>query len=158
MGIKVEPSPSARDAVRGADIICTVTASHTPVVEGAWISPGAHINAIGASMRTSRELDTDAVARSAMYVDRQESALAEAGEILIPMAGGALDPSHIRGELGELLEGRIAGRTSAEEITLFKSVGLAIEDLAAADVVLRNAAEQGVGQFIELGTARDADG
>jgi ornithine cyclodeaminase len=93
-----------------------------------------------------------------MYVDRRESALAEAGEILIPMNAGMLDANHIRGEIGELLEGRIAGRSSDQEVTLFKSLGLAIEDLAAADVVLRNAAEQGIGQFIELGTAHDADG
>jgi ornithine cyclodeaminase len=158
MGIGVEPSRSARDAVDGADIICTVTASHTPVVEGAWIKAGAHINAVGASLRSARELDTEAVRRSAMYVDRRESALAEAGEILIPMNAGMLDANHIRGEIGELLESRIAGRSSDDEVTLFKSLGLAIEDLAAADVVLRNAAEQGIGQFIELGTAHDADG
>jgi ornithine cyclodeaminase len=158
LSVTVEPARSAREAVDGADIICTVTASHDPVLHGEWVAGGAHINAVGASVRTTRETDTEMVRRAAVYVDRRESALAEAGDILVPIGEGAIGPGHIRGELGELLEGRVAGRGGDSEITLFKSLGLAIEDLAAADIVLRNAIRRNIGQPVELGSIRDAFG
>jgi ornithine cyclodeaminase len=130
--IEIRAVESARSAVEGADIICTVTSSPTPVLEGAWIAPGTHINAAGASTAATRELDTAAVVRSRLFVDRRESTLAESGDFLIPRAEGALSDDHIRGELGELLLGAVSGRTSGEEVTVFKSLGLAVEDVAAA--------------------------
>jgi ornithine cyclodeaminase len=158
LSIDVEPAPSAESAVRGADIICTVTAAREPVLSGAWVADGAHVNAVGASVRSTREVDTELVRRAAVYVDRRESALAEAGDVLVPIAEGAIDPSHIRGELGELLEGRVRGRDVDADVTLFKSLGLAIEDLAAADIVLRNAVTEGAGQLVDFGTSHDAHG
>jgi ornithine cyclodeaminase len=154
-GLPVTAAPTAEAAVRGADIVCTVTSSREPVLSGAWLSPGAHVNAVGASLRLARELDSDAVARARLYVDRRESALAESGDFLIPKSEGRFGDDHIVGEIGELLEGRIPGRRDATEITLFKSLGLAIEDLAAAHHVLAEAERAGLGQLVELGGLRE---
>jgi ornithine cyclodeaminase len=132
LGIDVEPMTSAREAVENADIICTTTPAREPVIHGDWIAPGTHINAIGACFPDTRELDTAAVVRSRLYVDRKESALHEAGDFLIPRSEGAIGDDHIVGELGDLLVGTVAGRRSPGEITLFKSLGIAVEDLAAA--------------------------
>ncbi|WNS43636.1 ornithine cyclodeaminase family protein [Paenibacillus sp. MMS20-IR301] len=133
-------APTAMDAVRGADIICTATAAVEPVLQGAWVKPGAHINAVGACRAHERELDTALVAGSRLYVDRRESAVHEAGDYLIPLSEGAITAGHITGELGELLTGRIQGRTDNSEITLFKGLGLAVEDLAAAFYIYKQAA------------------
>ena len=130
--IEITAAPSVQDAVRDADIICTVTAASEPVLHGAWVKAGAHINAVGACRPHERELDTELVARSRLYVDRMESAIHEAGDYLIPLAEGAVTSGHIAGELGELLKGRIQGRVNSSDITLFKGLGLAVEDLAAA--------------------------
>ncbi len=154
LAIEVEPVQNPRAAVSGADLICTVTASPTPVVEGDWVGEGAHINAVGSSIPTSRELDTRTVARGRLIVDRVESARNEAGDFLIPRAEGAITDAHILGELGEVLVGRVVGRASASDITIFKSLGLAIEDLAAAHHVLRKAEARGVGIVAELGGLR----
>jgi ornithine cyclodeaminase len=135
----VETAASAREAVEGADLICTVTAATSPILQGDWISPGAHVNAVGACTPKARELDSAAVARSRLFVDRLESALAEAGDFLLAREEGAVTDAHILGELGEVLEGRVPGRRSAEEITLFKSLGIAVEDLAAGRHVYRKA-------------------
>jgi alanine dehydrogenase len=156
-GCPVEPVAEARAAVEGADLICTTTASREPVLHGDWLAPGAHINAVGACFATARELDTRAVARSRLYVDRRESALHEAGDFLIPKAEGAFGEEHIVGELGEALLGRVPGRGSAEEITLFKSLGIAVEDLAAAHHIYTTALRTGAGTPIELGGKRDPD-
>jgi ornithine cyclodeaminase len=154
-GITVEQMPSAELCVNGADIICTVTASREPVLLGAWIRSGAHINAVGAALPTARELDTAAVARSLVYVDRRESALAEAGDILIPISEGALAADHIRGEIGGLLMGSDQGRESPGDVTLFKSLGLAIEDLAAARHVYDKGVALGTGIWVSLGGLRE---
>lgn len=130
--IPVEVMASARAAVEKADIICTTTSSKDPVLQGDWIAPGAHINAVGACFPDTRELDTNAVVRSRLFVDRRESALNEAGDFLIPRSEGAIGDGHIVGELGEVLAGTVPGRRSVEEITLFKSLGIAVEDLASA--------------------------
>lgn len=135
----VETAASAREAVQGADLICTVTASTEPVLYGDWIAPGAHVNAVGACTPKAREFDAAAVARSRLFVDRRESALAEAGDFLLAREEGAVTDAHILGELGEVLEGTIPGRRSGEEITLFKSLGIAVEDLAAGRHVYRKA-------------------
>jgi ornithine cyclodeaminase len=153
--VAIEPVESAEHAVAGAGIICTVTAAREPVLRGDWLAPGCHINAVGASLPTARELASDAVRRSRLYVDRRESALNEAGDILFPTREGTITADHIVGELGDLLLGRIAGRRSPKEITLFKSLGLAVEDVAAAHHVYHKAIADGMGTRVELGGERE---
>jgi ornithine cyclodeaminase/alanine dehydrogenase-like protein (mu-crystallin family) len=156
-GIHVEAAPTARDAVEGADLICTTTSSREPVLLGAWLAPGVHVNAIGAVGPGNRELDTGAVVRSRLFVDRRESAVNEAGEFVLAKAEGAIGDDHIAGELGEVLAGDRPGRRSDNEITVFRGVGLAVEDLAAARVVYERAMEAGAGVRVELGGGRHAD-
>lgn len=156
-GISVEPAASAREAVVGADIICTCTSSREPVLLGEWIAPGAHINAVGSSVPTARELDTAAVKRARLYVDRRESTVNEAGDFLIPKKEGALDDDHIVGEIGEVLLGRLQGRRSSEEITLFKSLGIAVEDVASARHIYEKAKTSGAGRFLDFGGSRHAN-
>ncbi len=154
LGVTVEAMRGPRETVEGADLICTVTASPVPVVEGDWVAEGAHLNAVGSSLPTTRELDTRAMVRGRLIVDRRESALNEAGDFLIPRAEGAITDAHIVGEVGDVLLGRIPGRTGANEVTIFKSLGIAVEDLAAAHHVLRRAEERGVGIVTDLGGRR----
>ncbi len=130
-GLDVEAVGSAREAVGGADLVCTVTSSASPVLLGRWLAEGSHVNAVGSSVPSSREVDGEAVARSRVVVDRRESALAEAGDVLGAIEDGAIGPEHLAGELADVLTGRIPGRRTNEEITMFESLGLAIEDLAA---------------------------
>jgi alanine dehydrogenase len=153
--VKVEVATSVESCVEGADIICTVTASREPVLSGRWIAEGAHVNAVGAALPSARELDTAAVARSLLYVDRRESALAEAGDILIPMAEGVVNADHIRGDLGEVLLGAVAGRESPGDVTVFKSLGMAVEDLAAARHIYEKGVALGTGVWISLGGLRE---
>lgn len=155
-GIDVVAVDSARAAVDGADIVCTTTSSSEPVVHGAWLAPGTHVNAVGACFPRARELDTAAVVRSQLFVDCRESALAESGDYRTPLEEGAIGDDHIRGEIGEILLGKIPGRRTPQEVTLFKSLGVAVEDLAAAEHLLRRAREQGVGSEVELGGLRHA--
>ncbi|HEY9226603.1 MAG TPA: ornithine cyclodeaminase family protein [Gemmatimonadaceae bacterium] len=153
-GVHASVSTIAAEAVKGADIICATTSSNDPVLFGDWIAPGTHINAVGVSQPHARELDTDAVVRSRLYVDRRESALKEPGDILVPLREGAISAEHIVGEIGEVLIGRVPARRDANEITLFKSLGLAIEDLASAAYVYAEAVRTGAGVRVELGGAR----
>jgi ornithine cyclodeaminase/alanine dehydrogenase-like protein (mu-crystallin family) len=153
-GIPVEAAASAEEAVRDADIVCTVTSSRTPVVHGDWLSPGCHLNAVGASVRSARELDGGAVARSRLYVDRRESAQSEAGEFVLARDEGAIGEDHIVGEIGDVLIGRAPGRTGADDITLFKSVGLAVEDVAAAHHIHERSRERPDARRIVLGGER----
>jgi ornithine cyclodeaminase len=156
-GTPVEVAASAEAASRGADLICTVTASPTPVLQADWVAAGCHINAVGSSSPRNRELDAALMRRGRLIVDRRESALNEAGDFLLARQEGAIGDDHIQGELGEVLTGRVAGRTRSGEITIFKSLGLAVEDLAAADLVLGKAAANGVGTLIELGGHREPE-
>ena len=123
---------TAQEAVSDADIICTVTASREPILYGAWIPEGAHINAVGSCTPATRELDTAAVVHASLFTDRYESLFHEAGEFLIPKKEGFLTETDVRGELGEVLTGTKQGRRDAAEITLFKSLGIAAEDLFSA--------------------------
>jgi ornithine cyclodeaminase len=141
----IEPADSGEAAVKKADVIVTVTSSPEPVLRREWIRDGTHINAVGASIPTSRELDSATVVAATLFVDRRESTENESGDYLMPLREDAIGPEHIRAELGEVLIGRHPGRTSADEITIFKSLGLAIEDLAAAQHVVRRAREAGAG-------------
>jgi alanine dehydrogenase len=156
-GIKVEPMDTARAAVAGADVICTTTAAPEPVLLGEWIAPGAHVNAVGSSVAHTREVDTAAMVKARLFVDRRESTINEAGDFLFPKKEGAIGDDHIRGDIGQLLLGQVAGRGSPDEITLFKSLGLAVEDLAAARHIYVKALEKGLGTAIELGGARHGD-
>lgn len=154
-GLRVEVCPTVQETVSGADLICTTTAARQPVLIGPWIAPGTHVNAVGSSLASTRELDTAAVLNSRLYVDCLESALHEAGDFLFPRQEGALEDSHIVGEIGAVLLGQVPARRSAREITLFKSLGLGVEDLAAAHHVYQKAVAEGCGQSIEFGGDRD---
>jgi ornithine cyclodeaminase/alanine dehydrogenase-like protein (mu-crystallin family) len=141
---------SVQDAVAGASIIVTVTSSAQPVLNREWIAPGTHINAVGACLPHQRELDTATVAAGVLFADRRESLLAESGDYLLAAADGAVTPDRIRAELGEVLLGSVTGRASPDEITIFESLGLAIEDLAAARRVYELAVETGVGSWTDF--------
>jgi len=146
----IEAVGSVESAVRGADLIVTATTAREPILKREWISPGAHLNVVGSSIPTTREVDTATMAAASLFVDRRESTLNEAGDYLFAMREGAIGPEHIRAEIGELVIGAKPGRTSPDEITLFKSLGLAVEDLASAEYVYRKAQEKKVGTWVEF--------
>jgi alanine dehydrogenase len=154
-GIPITPTATVQEAVAEAGIICTTTAAREPILRGEWIAPGTHVNAVGASVPSARELDTAAVAGARLYVDRRESTLNEAGDFLLPKKEGAIGDDHIVGEIGELLLGNVEGRRTSDEITLFKSLGLAVEDLAAASHIYKKAIAVNAGVLVELGGERD---
>lgn len=138
LGIEVSFVPNLEEAVRQADVISTATLSQTPLIEGGWIQPGTHLDLIGAHTPKSREVDDEAIKKSRIFVDSREGALHETGEMAIPIAAGVLDPDTVQADIVELCKGTHGGRETADEITLFKSAGLAIEDLAAALLVYRS--------------------
>lgn len=141
---------SVAEALAGADIVVTVTSSAVPVVERGWIADGAHINAVGACQAAARELDGATVAAAALFTDRRESLEAESGDYLMARAEGLVGADHLRGELGQVLTGAAPGRVSEDEITLFESLGLGLEDLAAAQYVTRQATAAGAGQWVDF--------
>jgi ornithine cyclodeaminase/alanine dehydrogenase-like protein (mu-crystallin family) len=151
-GVPVTACASARDAVDGADIIVTATSSGEPVLRREWVRDGAHINAVGACLPQARELDTATMAAAALFADSRDSLVNEAGDYLLAQAEepSAVGPDHFRAELGQVLTGTAAGRVSDAEITVFESLGLAIEDLAAGLVAYRKAAATGAGQRVEF--------
>ncbi len=146
----VEPALSAEAAVRGAGVVLTATDSVSPVLASAWVSAGAHVVAIGACRPSQREIDPALVARAALFVDSKAAALVESGDIVQPIAEGRIGAGHIRAELGQVVNGAAPGRRTAVEVTLFKSLGLAIEDLAAAALAWRRASNSNVGQTIDF--------
>ncbi len=146
----VDAVPTAEAAVRGADVVATVTASPEPILQRGWLKDGVHINAVGSSIPTTREIDSATMAAVRLFVDRRESAVNEAGDILIPMREGAFTADHIQAELGDVIIGKDPGRRSAAELTLFKSLGLAVEDVASAAFILKRAQETGVGQTVKM--------
>lgn len=141
---------SVEEATDGADLIVTVTNSKAPVLKREWVSPGAHICAVGTSVRTSSEIEPELIAVSRLFVDRIESAKNEAGEYLNAVAAGLIDESHILAEVGELVTGRKQGRQNFEEITLFKSLGLAMEDVASARYLYARAQAEGKGSWVDF--------
>lgn len=151
-GLPVEASPNAEAAVRGADLVCTTTAAKEPVLRGEWLAPGAHVNAVGACFAGSRELDSEAVRRARLFTDCRESCENEAGDFLIACREGAIGKAHLLGEIGEVLLGRLEGRRSPEDITIYESLGIAIEDLATAHFLLQRAAETGAGVAVPWNT------
>ncbi|MGH2403946.1 MAG: ornithine cyclodeaminase family protein [bacterium] len=148
--IPVQAVGTPEEAVREAQLIVTTTSSQTPVLEGRWVAPGTHINAVGAPRPDWREMDSALVARASLFVDSRAGALVEAGDVLLAIREGAITEAHIRGEIGEVLADKIEGRQTAEEITLFKSLGMAVEDVATARWVYERARERGIGQHIEM--------
>jgi ornithine cyclodeaminase/alanine dehydrogenase-like protein (mu-crystallin family) len=144
-------APSAEDAVRGADVVVAATSAREPVFAHAWLKPGAHVNAVGASTPRAREIDTATVAASALFCDSRESVRNEAGEFQLAVREGAITGAeHIRAELGEVLTGTAPGRRDDGELTLFRSLGIAVEDLAAAETAVAAARAQGLGTEVEL--------
>ena len=153
--IEVEAMEAPNAVVSGADIICTTTAAKEPILFGDWISDGAHINAVGACFKTARELDTQAVARSKLFVDRRESTVNESGDFILAKEEGAIEDSHILGEIGDILTGNLEGRKTDNEITLFESLGLAVQDVASTEYIYKKALEKNMGTSLELGGRRN---
>ena len=145
LGMPIEVAASGRELVESVDILSLATTATTPIMDAGWIKPGLHINGIGSHAVGVRELDTATVVKSKLVCDQVDACLAEAGDIQIPIEEGALNPDDIYGEIGELITGAKAGRESDDEVTLFKSVGLSIQDISAAHYVYQRALEEGVG-------------
>ena len=144
-------APSAELAVSGADVVVVATSSREPVMSREWLSIGAHVNAVGASTPTAREIDVQTVADSALFCDSRESLRNEAGEFLLAITEGAIPgEEHVRAELGEVLAGLKPGRSDDTELTLFRSLGLAVEDLAAAEHAVAVARSHGIGTEVDL--------
>jgi ornithine cyclodeaminase len=145
LAARVRAVHTAREAVEGVDLIVVATASVTPVLSSEWIADGAHVCAVGACRPTHRELDAALMARSRLFVDSRVGALAEAGDIVLAIQEGAITSGHIAGELGELISGRVAGREHPRQVTVFKSLGMAVEDVAAAHLAYARARARGIG-------------
>ena len=141
---------SAREALEGADVVVLATNSPTPVIERAWLADGAHVNAIGSSIASAHELDVATLAASELFVDSRESVENEAGEYRLALSEGAIGPDHIVAELGEVLIGERPGRSGEAALTLFRSLGIAVEDLAAAELAVARARAAGAGVEVEL--------
>ena len=140
-----DPAEAAR-----CDVVSTVTAATEPVLKGEWLRPGTHVNLVGVHTPQAREADTRAILRSRVYVDLMESAMSEAGDLLIPIGEGAIDKAHILGEIGQVLAGGVPGRADDDEITLYKSLGIVAQDLFAAAHVYAQAVERGAGLEVDL--------
>ncbi|CAN5918642.1 ornithine cyclodeaminase family protein [soil metagenome] len=152
-GVAVSAHDSVQAAVDGAGIICTTTGAQHPILERRWVQAGTHINAVGSGSRAARELEGDILRSARVFVDRTDSALREAGDIVLAIAEGLFAAGDIAGDVGAVLAGRIVGRARPEEITLFKSVGLAIEDVAAARATYDACRRLGLGLAVPFGTA-----
>lgn len=149
LGIPIEVAASAAAAVARADIVCTTTAAAEPILSGAAIPPGCHLNVVGSSVAKFREIDSEALRRSRLFVDHKPMTVTAGGEYLVALREGAIDESHILGEIGEVLLGKCPGRRTKGDITLYKSLGMPVEDLASAMHVYRKA------RRLDLGTAVD---
>ena len=149
-GFPLAANESVRSAVTNADIIVTATSATRPLLQRDWIASGTHINAVGACSPTAREIDTATMAAASLFVDRRESTLNEAGDYLLAVGEGVIGPDHLRAEVGEILIGAARGRTSRDEITLFKSLGLAVEDLATAAFLYQKAQQENRGAWVEF--------
>jgi ornithine cyclodeaminase len=148
--VTLEAAGSAEDAVRDADVIVLATSATEPAVRNEWVKDGAHVIGVGACRPDEREMDPALVARARLYVDSREAALVEAGDVVLGIREGRFTPGHVVGELGELVAGHVPGRRAAHEVTIFKSLGLAVEDVVAADIVYRRAVAQDAGREVEM--------
>ncbi|GAB2856490.1 ornithine cyclodeaminase family protein [Actinocorallia aurea] len=150
-GTPVEAVPSARHVVEGSDVVCTLTPSRDPIVHGAWFRPGIHVNAVGAPPRPDhREIDSEGIFRARVVVDSRAGALQESGDILIPLTEGIIGPAHVADELGEVLAGTRPGRDDEDQITLYNSLGIGLQDLATARMIVDLAREKNMGREIDL--------
>jgi alanine dehydrogenase len=148
--IAIEVAGSAKDAVRDADLLVTGSTSREPIINCAWLKSGVHINAVGSHRPEHREIDGATLARAKVIVDSREAIMAECGDILLAIKEKSISENHIHGEIGEVLAGTKTGRSGASEVTLYKSVGIAIQDVATANLVYCKALEQGVGTTVEI--------
>jgi ornithine cyclodeaminase len=148
--ISIEASATVPQAVAGADIICTLTKAREPILAGDLLAPGVHLNVVGSSIAGTAEIDTAAVVKSRFYVDYRDSTVNEGGEYLRALKAGAITPEHILGEIGEVANGSKTGRRTPSDVTLYKSLGIAPQDLASAHYVLEKARAAGVGQVIDF--------
>lgn len=148
--IPIVNAASAEAAVRGADLVVLATSSKTPVIESSWVDAGAHVIGVGACRPDQREMDPALVARGRLFVDSKAAALVESGDVVMNIAEQRFTPAHLQGELGELVLGRVTGRTADADVTIFKSLGMAVEDVVAADLVFRRAVESGAGTELTL--------
>jgi ornithine cyclodeaminase len=145
-GVRAAATP---EEAAGADILCLTTAASEPYFEGCWLRPGQHVNAVGSSVATTSEVDPETVARARVYVDFAQSAEVLAGDLRLAREAGAIATDHVVGSVGDVITGRVPGRTAPDEITFFKSLGMVAEDLVAADHILRRAEAEGVGSVAE---------
>jgi ornithine cyclodeaminase/alanine dehydrogenase-like protein (mu-crystallin family) len=150
LSLRVQVAKTPADAAQRAEVICTATTARTPVFEDSDVQAGTHINAIGAYTPHMQEIPAETVLRAKVVIDHRQASLAEAGDLLIPLRQGLMTADHIYAELGEIAAGSKPGRESSEEITLFKSVGVAVQDVAAASVVLEAARAMGLGTELVL--------
>ena len=148
--IEIEPVESAEKTVRGADLLVTATTAKEPILNSSWLRPGAHINAIGSHRPDLREIDAATMKRAKVFVDSREAIMVECGDVLLAIKEGAIAERHASVEIGEVLAGNKPGRTTPEEITLYKSVGIAVQDVAAAQLVYQKALEKKVGTNVEI--------
>lgn len=145
-GVSFRATATAEDAVRGASIIVLATSSPQPVLRNEWVADGAHVVSVGACRPDQREMDPALVARARLFVDSRAGALAESGDVVMGIAEGRFGPHHVAAEIGEVVAGRVPGRTSDRQVTIFKSLGMAVEDVAAAELAYRRALERGLGR------------
>jgi alanine dehydrogenase len=146
----INAASSAQTAVQDASIVALVTSAKEPVVQDEWIADGAHVCAVGACRPTHREMDAALVARGDLYVDSRDAALVEAGDIVLAIKDGAIGPSHIKAEIGAVVDQTCEGRRADSRVTIFKSLGLAVEDVAAAHLVYERARSGGLGMELTL--------
>ncbi len=147
--VEITAVPTAQAAAVAGDVLCTTTAAKEPFFEARWLRPGQHLNVVGSSIPTTSEIDIETIARARLFVDFKDSALELAGDFRRAKEAGAVGDDHIVGSIGEVLTGRVPGRSSPDDITLFKSLGMVAEDLVSADFILREAERRGVGQLVE---------
>jgi ornithine cyclodeaminase len=149
-GIAIETTATVREAIAAADIICTTTKARDPILLGEWLTPGVHLNVVGSSIAAAAEIDTPAVVKARFFVDCRDSTVNEGGEYLRSLKAGAITPEHILGEIGEVANGSKIGRRSPLDVTLYKSLGIAPQDLASAHYVWQKASAAAVGQIIDF--------
>lgn len=149
-GVEARVVDDPTEALRGARVVCTATTSYDPVFDGRDLEPGTHVNAIGSFKPEMQEIDAETVRRSRLVVDDREAVLDEAGDLIIPLREGVIDRDHIQGDIGEVFDGTVAGRTSPDEVTFFKTVGVAVQDVEVGRRVLERAERNGLGMEVEL--------
>jgi alanine dehydrogenase len=149
-GLPIEIAENEEAVCRQSDILVLATTAAEPIIRREWLKPGVHINAVGSHSPGARELDADTVAAARVVVDSRDANMAECGDLLIPMKEGRIDQNHFCDEIGEVAAGKKPGRSSADQVTIYKSVGLAVEDVATGSLVLQRAREKGVGTQVDL--------